>query len=212
VIHCPESVRLQYLLDGELSPAEEAALRRHTLSCDVCAAELARYERLFAMLVAVPLLDPGPALTARILRRVLPSEVRRRWMRALGWGYGLATVGSVTGVALLLLTPGSRALLAALAATASHRVAQAAVFVLDTLAFATVQLASGLGILDGFVSRLLPLARAFGPLFARPGVDLVLLTATLASGLMLWWLRPRELRAGRARAGRGIGHVGLLGF
>ena len=212
MIHCPESARIQDLLDGELPPDQESALRRHALSCETCTEELVRYERLFAMLSAVALLDPGPALTERILRRVLPSEVRRRWVRALGWGYGLSTVGSVAGVALLLLTPESRTVLTALGATASHRVAQAAVFVLDTLAFATVRLATGWGMLDGLVSRLSPLARAVGGLLARPGVDLVLLTATLASGLLLWWLRPRELNARRVRAGRGIDHVGLLGF
>jgi len=212
VNHCPESARIQYLLDGELAPAEEAALRRHAHTCETCVTELAQYERLFSMLGAVPLLDPGPALTERILRKVLPSEVRRRWVRALGWGYGLATVGSVAGVSILLLNSSSRAMLATLAATASHRVAQAAVFVLDTLAFATVQLASGWGIVDSLVARFSPLARAIGALMTRPGVDLVLLTATLASGALLWWLRPRELRARRVRSRREIGHVGLLGF
>src|SRR5262249_59215422 len=120
---------------------------------------LAQYERLFSMLGSIPLLDPGPALTERILRKVLPSEVHRRWVRALGWGYGLATIGSVSGVALLLLNSNLRSVLTTLAATASHRVAQAAVFVLDTLAFATVPLASGLGIVDGLGSRPSPLCR-----------------------------------------------------
>jgi anti-sigma factor RsiW len=212
VIHCSESERLQSLLDGELSAVEESALRLHVVGCEACTADLALYQRLFTLLASMAVLAPRPALTERILDRVLPSRIRRRWMRALGWGYGLATTGSVAGVALLLTLPTSRAFFAALAAAASHRIAEAAMFVLDALAFAAVQLASGWGMIDMLVERIAPIARAIGSLFARPGVDLVLVTATVASALLLWWLRPRELRASRASRGQEIGHVGLLGF
>ncbi len=209
---CPESDRLQSLLDGELPPAEEAALRRHALGCPECAEELALYERVFVALAESPTWDPGPELTERILERVLPSQVRRRWLRALGWGYGVAAAGSVAGVVALLLVPASRAVLAGIAVEASHRVAQAAVFVLDALAFAVVQLTGAWGAVLAIASRLAPIARAVSSLLSRPGVDLILLTSTLASGLLLWWMRPREAHARRARSHREVGHVGLLGF
>jgi anti-sigma factor RsiW len=212
VTRCPETDRLQYLLDGELSPAEEASVRRHALGCAECAAELALYERVFATLDETPTWDPGPELTERILSRVLPSRVRRRWVRALGWGYGLAAAGSVAGAVSLLNLPATRSLFATIAAQASHRVAQTAVFVLDALAFAAVQLAGGWNALVSVGERFAPLARVVETLVTRPGVDLILLTATLASGLLLWWMRPREAHARRGRSRREIGHVGLLGF
>jgi anti-sigma factor RsiW len=212
VSQCPETERLQSLLDGELSPADQAAVRRHALSCAECSEELALYERVFAALAEAPTWDPGPRLTERILDQVLPSRVRRRWIRALGWGYGLAAAGSFAGVAALLGQPGVRSVGASLGAEASHRLAQTAVFVLDALAFAAVQLSGGWSVLEALVSRLAPLFRAMAALLGRPGVDLVLLTATLASGLLFWWLRPRELQVGRARSRREIEHVGLLGF
>jgi hypothetical protein len=173
---------------------------------------LALYERVFSALDQAPTWDPGPELTERILARVLPSQVRRRWVRALGLGYGLAAAGSVAGVVALMATPASRTLLAALAAQASHSVAQAAVFVLDALAFATVQMAGGWSVLLDAAARFAPLVRAMATLLSRPGIDVILLTATLASGLLLWWLRPRAALARRDRSRREIGHVGLLGF
>ena len=38
---CNESERLQLLLDGELSPADEREVRRHVLECAGCSEELA---------------------------------------------------------------------------------------------------------------------------------------------------------------------------
>ena len=83
---CAENERLQAYLDGDLDPAAESALRRHLVGCAECASELALYERVFASLALTPMPELPPHLTERILDRVLPSQVRRRWMRALGWG------------------------------------------------------------------------------------------------------------------------------
>ena len=208
---CPENDRLQQLLDGELSAGDEAALRAHALGCAECREELALYEQVFAALDTTPLLEPSPFLTERILARVLPSQVRRRWMKVLGVGYGVAAAGSVAGVTALMLMPASRSLIAGIAAQASHRLAQAAIFVLDSLAFAAVQMAGGWNAVLVTASRFSPIGRAIGTLLSRPGVEVILLTAMVASGLLIWWLRPRDAAVRRAR-NREIGHVGLLGF
>ena len=207
---CAQSDRLQAYLDGELHPGAESELRRHLLACEACAAELALYERVFASLASAETWDPGPELTERILARVLPSQVRRRWLRALGWGYGAAAAASVACAVALLARPSARAMFGTLGVEASQRLAQAAMFVIDSLALAMVRLASGWGLLHDIALRLNPVLRALTTLLARPGVDLTLALATLASGLLLWWLRPRELRAVPARTRKGIEHAGLL--
>jgi len=206
---CDWNERLQLHLDGELDPAAESEFRRHLLGCAECAAELALYERVFASLAAVPLPEPSPQLTHRILERVLPSEVRRRWLRALGWGYGLAAAGSAAAAMALLVHPAPRAWLGALGVEASQRVAQATVFVVDALALAMVHMAGGWTLLNDVGLRLSPVFRAITTLLARPGVDVTLGLATLASAVLIWWLRPREMRAGR-RVPREIEHAGLL--
>ena len=206
---CAQNELLQLHLDGELDPAAEARLGRHLLACAECSAELALYERVFATLDATPLIDPPPHLTGRILERVLPSEVRRRWLRTLGWGYGLAAAGSVAASVALLVHPAPRALLGTLGIEASQRVAQAAVFIVDALALAMVQMAGGWTLLHQIGLRLSPVFRAITTLLARPGVDITLALATVATAALIWWLRPRELQANRGLP-REIEHAGLL--
>jgi anti-sigma factor RsiW len=189
---CPESESLQLLLDGELDPREEARVRRHALECADCAEELALYERVFAELANAATWDPGPALTERVLDQVLPSRIRSRWMRALGWGYGAAVAASAAAVLALVSNPPSRHVLGALGIEASQRVAQAMMFVMDALALTLVRVAGGWTLVNEMGSRFVPILRAISTLLARPGVDLTLLTATLASGVLLWWLRPRR--------------------
>ncbi|MEO5616390.1 MAG: zf-HC2 domain-containing protein [Candidatus Eisenbacteria bacterium] len=207
---CAQNDQLQLFLDGDLDPAAESQLRRHLLTCAGCAAELALFERVFASLAATPLLEPPPHLTGRILERVLPSQVRRRWLRALGWGYGLAVAGSMAAAVTLILHPAPRALLGTLGIEASQRVAQATVFVVDALALAMVQMAGGWSLLHDVGLRLSPLFRAITTLLTRPGVDVTLALATVASVALIWWLRPRELTSGGQRVPREIEHASLL--
>jgi anti-sigma factor RsiW len=207
---CDQNDRLQTYLDGELDTAAESHLRRHLVTCAECAAELALYERVFASLADTPMVEPAPQLTARILERVLPSQVRRRWVRALGWGYGLAAAGSAAAAVTLLVSPAPRALLGTLGIEASQRVAQAAVFIVDALALAMVQMAGGLTLVQEIGLRLSPVFRAVTTLLARPGVDVTLALATVASAALIWWLRPRELKADGPRVPREIEHAGLV--
>lgn len=209
---CPQNPQLQAYLDGELGREAETALRRHLVTCAECASELALYEQLFATLASEPLLEPSPQLTERIMERVLPSQVRRRWVRRLGWGYGVAAAGSAAAAVALLLSPAPRTLLGALGVEASQRLAQAAVFVVNALAVALVQLATGWGLIEELGVRISPLVRAITALLSRPGVDVTLGLATAASVLLVWWLRPRELAPGRNRGSRGIDHAGFFAF
>jgi len=207
---CSENERLQAYLDGELDAGAESSLRRHLAGCVECAEELALYERVFASLALTPMPEPPPHLTERILERVLPSQVRRRWMRALGWGYGVAAAGSLAASVALLIQPGPRGWIGVLGVEASQRVAQATLFVVDSLAMAVVHMAGGLTLLQDVGLRLSPVSRAVSTLLARPGVDVTLALATLATAGLMVWLRPRELRSSRRRVSGGGDHVGLL--
>ena len=207
--HCAESELLQDYLDGLLDADDEARVGEHLATCPDCALELAAYQRVFATLDATPLLDPSPALTERIFEKVLPSRVRRRWLRALGWGYGVAAAASVVAAVSLLATPLPRTTVGAIGVEASQRLAQAAMFVIDSLALAMVYLASGWALLRDFAQHLAPVLRVLSSLLDRPGVDLTFALATVVSGLLLVWLRPRDL-AGRRQARREIEHAGLL--
>ncbi len=207
---CDAAERLQALLDGELDAAAESDVRRHLLECRECAAELALYERVFASLDAIPMAEPSPALAGRILDRVLPSRARARWLRALGWGYGAAAAASAAAALGLLVQPATRAWIGALGVEASQRVAQAAVFVVDAIAVTLVQIAGGWVLLEQLGVRLGPLVRALNTVLSRPGVDVTLALATLATALLVIWLRPRERDGGRASSSREIEHASLL--
>jgi hypothetical protein len=89
---CRESRRVQSWLEGDLPGDQATAFAEHLRGCATCEAELRSYRALFLALgdsLAVP--DPGPALTERILDRVVPSRLRRRWVNAVGWTYGAAS-------------------------------------------------------------------------------------------------------------------------
>lgn len=208
--HCAESDLLQDYLDGLLDAEAEARVGEHLATCPECAFELAAFQRVFATLDATPLLDPPPALTERIFERVLPSRIRRRWLQAFGWGYGIAAAASVVAAVSLLATPLPRTTIGAIGVEASQRLAQAAMFVIDSLALAMVYLASGWSLLRDFALHLAPVLRVLTSLLGRPGVDLTFALATVASGLLLVWLRPRDLPGRRAQARREIEHAGLL--
>ena len=75
---CIHQKRVQAFLDGDLSADEARAFRDHLAGCADCAAELATYRRVFALLDEAPLAEPAPALGERVLAHVLPSRQRRR--------------------------------------------------------------------------------------------------------------------------------------
>ena len=204
---CPESFRFQELLDGELSPGEALEIREHAASCKSCAAELALYRSLYHSLERLPEWDPGPAFTARVMERVLPSRVRRRWLRALGLGYASLVALTVAAALFFATQPAARALVETLSAVASRRLARAMVFALNALSLSVLSLAGGGQWLATAGRRLVPIGRALAALFAQTDIVVPLTIAGAACVAVLWWMRPQA-----AEARKEVRHVGVLGF
>jgi Putative zinc-finger len=204
---CPKTFRFQELLDGDLPAGEGLEIREHAAACESCAAELALYRSLYHSLERLPEWDPGPAFTARVLERVLPSRVRQRWLRALGFGY--ASLSALTAAAALFFAtqPAARALVETLSAVASRRLARAMVFALNTLSFSALSLAGGEQWLAAAGRRLAPFGRALAALFSQVDILVPVTIACAACVAVLWWMRPHA-----AEARKGVHHVGLLGF
>ena len=205
---CAESRKVQEYLDRSLEPGAAAEFRAHLAGCPHCAAELAVYRRVFAALAATPQWDPGPALTARVLARVLPSQVRRRRrLAAMGWGYAGSLAALFVAVGVWGAQPGSRHALEALSGEASRRVLQAGVFVLNSLTHASTRFAEGWGLVAAVGERFSPVHRALSAVVSQPEVAFTSWAAALACVGLLWWMRPRP-----RPATRGIRHVSVLGF
>ncbi len=203
---CNEAFDFQAYLDGELPAPEILRLERHTDQCASCAAELAIVRRVFATLDALPLLDPGPRLTERVLEKVVPSRVRRRWMQVVGWSYAAAFVAFLAGAMLWIAQPGTQELLGAASSAASVRLTGLLVFVLESLAFAAHVVASAWGLGSAALEWLAPLGRAFIPLMSHPSVRIAVPAAGLAAAAVLWWMHARE-----SREKGGSNHVAILG-
>lgn len=202
-----DSRRLQDLLDGELGAAESAALRDHLRGCPRCAAELALYRRTFDALSRLSLAAPAPALAERVLERTLPQRLRRRWARALGWSYAAALAACSGAAALVLSRPEAWAVLASAGDRVSDALVRSFFLGVQAVSFTVLSLVDGWGLLTAASDRLSPLGRALGALLSMSGIQATLAVAALACALLLLWLRPRD-----QRSGRGVRHVGVLGF
>lgn len=204
---CPRSGEIQDYLDGELSEHESLALRRHAEACAECAGEIATYSRMFRVLERQVVYAAPPALTERVLDQVLPSRIRRRWVATVGWSYAAAFAVCLVTVAVLLAQPDSRTVLAGWSGELSSRLVHAIAFVLNTVSFAVVNLASGWGMVAALGARLAPLGRAMGILLANPAVLVSLAMAAAAFAALLWWLKPKGKHANQEAR-----HVGVLVF
>jgi anti-sigma factor RsiW len=204
---CPESRWIQDFLDGELAPALAERFERHAAACAPCAGEVARYRSTFAALERLPLLEPPPALTERVLARVLPSRVRRRWVRAAAWGYAGTLAASVAAVVLVLSQPAARAALELLWTGTSQRMVQAMLFGMNVVAYALLGLVNGWGLLAYAGERLAALGRAFTLLISHPAIETALALAAVSCVAVLWWMRAQ----GKGRGGEPR-HFGLLGL
>ena len=204
---CHQTRRVQDHLDGALSPSEAAAFRTHLAGCPDCAAELARYRRVFAALAALPQWNPSPALTERVLVAVLPSRVRARRLRALGWGYAGTLAVMLGGVAAWSTHPAAGHALELLSGEASRRLIQTGLFVLNSLTHASLRIAEGWGLLAAAGQRFSPVQRAFEAVLSEPAVALTLWASATVCIAVLWWMRPRPRSVARE-----VRHVGVLGF
>lgn len=199
--------RIQDFLDGELSASEVQAFREHLATCAECEAELVLYRRTFMALDSVSLARPPLELTERVLERVLPSRVRRRWVRTFGWAYAGVFAASVAVVAVWTSQPTTRAMFAAFSDAFSKRFVETLMFLLNGLAWLMVSLVDGWGLLASAGLRFAPFVRALGAVLSDPGIQISLVTAAAACGALLWWIRPRH-----KRKSEGARHVGLVGF
>ncbi len=76
----PARQRIQDFLDGQLSPGERTAFRKHLDTCTRCRTDVREWRELFSRLEEVERLDPGPAFADRVMDAVerpdpLPSRI-----------------------------------------------------------------------------------------------------------------------------------------
>lgn len=96
---------LDAYVDGELAPAETAAVREHLDGCATCRHRLADLEWLGRVVRRVPYHDAPEALRARIV-----TPRRRSWRSPsrLGWAAVLAVAASFAAVTVLVQSVPSR--------------------------------------------------------------------------------------------------------
>lgn len=205
--HCAQRRRLHDWLDGALETAEAERYAEHLAGCESCTAELAAFTRVEARIAGARVIDPGPALTERILDRVVPSRVRRRFVTVVGWTYTAATAVTTFAFFSWVTRPTTPAWLADQFGQLYLGAIRAGLLTLHTLVTATLRMGDGWGLLDTFAGRLAPLARAAMLTLSQPVVGATVAAAMISTVALLRWLRPRN-----AGAEDGLDHVDLLGF
>jgi len=204
---CATIERIQAFLDDDLPAAETRALREHLDDCAACRAEITAYAGLFASLRGAFLRDPGPALTERVLDRVLPSRMRRRMVTAVGWSYTALSAVSTYLFVSWIARPATHVWLAERLSEAYLRLFQVGMFTLHALAMSWLRLLEGWGTFESVLERLAPLARALVLPFSHPVLAAILWAAVLVSMGVFWWMKQRhDPASGEVR------HVGILGF
>lgn len=200
--HCPETLKVQDWLDGELAPEQAAAFEAHMPGCSECETEAAVFRVVFHELRNVPELEPPPALFGRIMDQVLPHRVPR-WVRVLGWAYAGAFAASLTAIGSAFVLPGPSTWLHGIIAAGMRSLTNTGTFVVRTLSDGVAHMGDSL---TGGGSA----ARMFKVMFgilSQPAVLLVLGAALGVCAAVLWWMRPRERRTSGE-----LPHVGLLGL
>jgi anti-sigma factor RsiW len=202
---CPESERIEPWLDGELPSASARAFEAHLDGCSRCGAEVRVLQSLYLSLRAMPMADPGPRLTERILDRVVPSRVRRHQVMVLGWCY--TAVSAVTTFAFIswAVRPSTHVWLGWLLGAAWGRLIDTGLFALDTLMAVALRLQKGWGLVEVVGGWVVPVVRALAVAASDPWVAGALWGAVACSVALLWWIRPRPVRIVR-----GNHHVGIL--
>jgi anti-sigma factor RsiW len=203
--HCPQSERIELWLDGDLGAEAARSLEGHMAGCPHCATERASLESLYLRLRRVRVADPGPALTERILDRVVPSRVFRRQVTVLGWCY--SAVSAVTTFAFIswIVRPETHLWLGRLVSAAYARLVDTGLFALHALTVTALRVQEGLGLLEVLSGWLGPVARAVALVATDPRVVASLWAAGAACALLLWWMWPRHVHLAGRR-----GHVQIL--
>ena len=202
---CPESEWIEPWMDRELTAEAAHAFKRHLAGCERCAAETRAFASLFAALRVAPARLPGPALTERILDRVVPSRVRRHQITLLGWCY--TAVSAVTTFALIswIVRPETHVWLGRLVSAAYGRLIDTGLFALEAIMEVALRLERGSRLLEVLGGWVVPVGRALGALASDPLVAAAVWGAVASCAALLWWMRPRPIRIVR-----GNRHVGML--
>ncbi len=201
---CPESIRVQDFLDGELVPAERAEFEAHVAHCAACEQELAAYRRVFDRLATLETWEPSADLADRVLAEVMPHRPAR-WLRPLIWTAGASVAASLAAIGAAVFVPGPREWVSGLVAQAAHAVVSSFVFVLTSFNAGVLRALDSLGASGALMARLAGLLRALLAATSQPAVGLTFGAAVLVGVALLWWMRPREDRAAQEDH-----HVGLL--
>ena len=204
---CRETRHVQDYLDGELAPERVRGFEAHLEACAPCAAEVRAYQGLFASLRADRVEDLGPQLTERILDRVLPSRLRRRWVAALGWAYSAVSAVGTFAFVSWIVQPSTRVWLAQRLSEASLRVMQTLLFSFQVLTRSWLDVLDGWALMETLAGRVAPIARAVTRPLSDPVVAAITLAAVLTCTGVLWWMRPR-----RGAVTEEVRNVSLLGF
>ena len=149
--------------------------------------------------------DPGPELTERILDRVVPSRLRRRWVNAIGWTYGAASAVSTFAFASWIVQPSTHVWLVQCFAGASLRISQVLLFAFQTLNRVLLEGLDGWRILTTVGAMLGPAMRALARPLADPTIASILVAAVFACLALLRWMRPQYRPVEEE-----VRHVGLL--
>ena len=193
---CPPTDQLQALLDDELEADESAALRAHLADCAACGTELTAYVNLFATLRSAPELEAPWGLRERILDRVLPSRIRRRWITVFGWIYAGATAAVTFGALTALSRPDAREAIRQWAGELAHTTVRLMVLGLDALAVTLTRLPDGVRDVASLGRKFTPLGRALEQSFALPAVQVSVVAAIVACVALFSWMRAHERRSG----------------
>lgn len=202
---CPETERIQSWLDGELPSASARAFERHLDGCAHCEAEARTLRLLYASLEQLPVWDPGPRLTERILDHTVPSRVRRHLVTAIGWCYTAVSAVTTFGFISWIVRPETHAWLGRLVSVASTRLIDTGLFTLDAFMSMALHLQRGWGLVEVLGGWLVPVARALATVASDPWIAVALWAAAFCSAALLWWIRPRPVRIVK-----GNRHVGIL--
>ena len=206
-MNCPSSGTLQDHLEGLLADDERVAIELHAATCDRCIVELARLDSLFARLGGLPLESPAPGLADRVLDQLMPARRRERWLKRLGIGYAASLGATLAGAGIWMSQPAVRSFASWAAAETSAHLFHGLMFLVNTASFVAINLAGGWGIVNAVGSRVTPLARALLAVADKGLVQAALAVAALLALGIVWSLRSRS-----GRSGKGMPHVGLLGF